>query len=221
MNQQPTTTDKQRVLKGDFLFACSMFIVGCIFLTGLIAAPFWDFAQTQKIISANSTSTAFVVATQQAHVTATAAAHAMEQTKYEFIDYFDDNTNHWMEGSSNDEYAADETKVAGGVYAWDIYQVRKPFISWENFLEAKKVEDFDVYVDSRIKATKGTISDVCSGFIFRTASADWEQGAYVFSACNNSYFNVKYYKHGEWDAISGKTYSNAIQIDDLPGWLRK
>jgi hypothetical protein len=76
------------------------------------------------------------------------------------------------------------------------------------------MEDFDVYVDTKIKTADGIPMDACSGFIFRTASLDWEAGTYTFSVCNDSYFDVDYYEQGEWDVISDWTYSESIRVEE-------
>jgi hypothetical protein len=212
MTQQPAPNDRQKVLKGDFLFACSMLIACCVFVTSLIALPLWEFEQSQQIISANSTATAFAFATQRANATATIIAQATEQAQYKYIDPFNDNTENWLTEFSDDEYMNGSLAINGGIYAWNIQEVKQPFIYWSNFHQGSRFEDFDVYVDSKI--TAGAPGDACSGFVFRTASFDWEEGAYLFSVCNDSYFDVDYYEQGEWDVIADWTYSAAIRNDD-------
>jgi hypothetical protein len=76
------------------------------------------------------------------------------------------------------------------------------------------MEDFDVYVDTKIKTADEIPMDACSGFLFRMTSLDWEAGTYTFSVCNDSYFDVDYYEQGEWDVISDWTHSESIRVDD-------
>jgi len=215
MDQQPAVKDRQKILKGDFLFACSMLAICCIFITGLIAVPFWDYDQKQKGISANTTSTAYAVATKQSLATATAVAHATEQAQYKFIDHFKDNMTYWMTESINDEFAHRSIFVTGGFYRWRMSEVKQPFLYWANFPEDSWMNDFDVYVDSKINTEDDTSNDNCSGFIFRQGLyADWQKGAYTFSVCNNSYFDVYYVEQGEWEPILDGTYSNAIHNNE-------
>jgi hypothetical protein len=214
MDQQPAPKSQQKVLRGDFVFACSMLLVCCVFAAGLISVPFWEFKQRQKLISAQVTSTAFAMETQQANITATAVAHWTEQAQYSFIDPFDDNHEYWLTESGNDEFAKYTLRIIGGIYRWDMYEVKQPFLYWSNVRRRNWVEDFDMYVDSKINPADGTPGEVCTGFVFRTASWDWEDGAYTFSVCNDSYFDVDYYSNGEWDVIADWTYSDAIQAGD-------
>ena len=43
---------------------------------------------------------------------------------------------------------------------------------------------------------------------------DWEEGAYTFSVCNDSYFGVSYYEQGEWEPMSGYMYSDVVRHGD-------
>ena len=179
-----------------------------------MAIPFWEFEQRQQMVSSNSTSTALAVATQQAKPTATVIAHATEQAQYAFVDPFTKNTEYWHTGSNNDEYSKSFTSINGGMYRWDIREVKQTFLDWAPYRMGNWMEDFDVYVDTKIKAANGLPSDICSGFVFRAASLDWEEGIYTFSVCNDSYFSVDYYEQDDWHEISGWMYSDVIQADD-------
>ena len=212
MTQQPAPDDRKRILKGDFLFACSMLIACCLFVTVLIRVPFWEFEQIQRIVSINSTSTAFAVATQQVYSTATAVAHKAEQTQYKYTDPFTENTEGWLTERANDEYMNGSLAINGGIYAWNIQEVKQPFVYWANFHQGSNFKDFDVYVDSKIMT--GAPGEACSGFVFRAGSFDWESGAYTFSVCNDSYFDIHYYEQGDWEAISDLIYSDAILRDE-------
>lgn len=217
MTQPPTSTDRKRVLRKDFWFTCSMMLVVCIFVSALIAMPIWEGNERQSILSANATGTAGVEGTQQAHVTTTAVARITEQAQFNLIDTFDNNDEHWGTDSIDDEYMTGTVSIKEGMYLWNIGEVKQPFIHWENARRGYWFKDYDVYVDSKVAIADGTKSDVCSGFVFRIASFDWERGAYTFSVCNDSYFNVEFYQRGEWENISDWTYSDAIQNY---GWNR-
>lgn len=212
MNQEPAAQEKQKVLKKDCLFAGSLFMVLGVFVCGLIAAPFWEYDQTQKIISTNVKATTFAVATQRANSTATAVAHATEQLEYSVIDTFDNNIRGWRTENINDEYQVASIAISTGIYEWDIQQVKLPFSYSAVFPGRRSIEDFDAYVDFKISG--GSPDSVCSGFVFRMASPDWEQGAYTLAVCNGSYFYTYHYQQGEWDAVSDLTYTDAFHKND-------
>ena len=129
------------------------------------------------------------------------------------VDDFSDNDEHWPIETVEDEYMDGSLAVKDGLYVWDIQKVKQPFVYWANFRSGYGVaEEFDLYVDSKI-ASVGS-GEVCSGFVFRTASLDWEEGGYTFAVCNNSYFDINYYEKGEWTAISDFTSSTSIRSDD-------
>lgn len=214
MTQPSTPTDNRRVLRGDILFTCSMLFACCIFISALIAAPLWEFELRQQIISSNTTSTALAVNTQQAKSTLTVVAHTTEQAQYAFVDPFSTNTEYWRTGSTNDEYSNSFSSINGGVYRWDIREVKQTFLDWAPYRMGNWMEDFDVYVDTKIKAKDSLPSDICSGFVFRAVSLDWEEGIYTFSVCNDSYFSVDYYDRNGWDIISDWMNSDAIQPND-------
>ena len=200
MTQQTARTDKSKVWRGDILFTCSMLFACCILFTGMMTAPFWEFAERQQILSANAT--------------ATGIAHATEQADYAFIDPFNTNTEYWRSTAPDREYANGSISIRGGIYMWEFREVKQPFLDWAPYRMGNWMEDFDVYVDTKIKTADGIPMEACSGFIFRTASLDWESGTYTFSVCNDSYFDVDYYEQGEWDVISDWTYSESIRVEE-------
>lgn len=212
MDQPPVTKDRQNVLRGDVLFACSMVVVYCGFITALIALPFWDSKQTQQIISAESTSTAMAVSTQQVQTTATVLAHTTEQAQYKFMDTFDEKTIYWDTESINDEYMRGSVSINTGLYVWNAYDVKQTFVHWESFHGGYSFDDFDVYIDTKI--FNEVPGGACSGFVFRTASVDWEEGAYTFSVCSDSYFDIDYYEQGTWETILDQVSSSAAKSND-------
>jgi Domain of Unknown Function (DUF1080) len=212
MEQELATEDKKPFFKNDRLPVCSMLAFYSICILGLVSAAFWGLNRRMATLSANSTSTALAIATQQANATATVIAHSTEQAQYEFIDTFDDNSAHWLKELVTDEYMTGTINISGGVYMWNIREVKQPFLYWAKFHRGSWVKDFDIYVDSKV--TKGELGDACTGFVFRAPSSDWEKGAYIFFVCNNSYYEVYYYEQGKWETIQEKTYSDAIQNTD-------
>jgi len=206
MNQETSREDKSSFFRNDRKLVCSMFIFYGLCILGLVAATTWGLDRRSKAISANATATAFAA-------TATTIAHITEQAQYNFVDPFDNNREQWETDSINDEYMSGSVSIKQGVYVWEIQKVKQTFIRWEDFPAARWVGDFDVYVDSRIKAADGTTGGACTGFVFRESPSNWEGGAYVFSVCN-SYFYVDYYGNGKWEDISGSIRSRAILNSD-------
>jgi hypothetical protein len=212
MGEQQQAENKKQFLRNDSLLVCSMLAVYGVCILGLIGATLWGLDCRSRRISADATSTARAVATQNANATATMVARPTEQAEYGFVDLFDDNSGDWFEESVNDEFMVGSIAIEDGLYAWNIREVKQTFVYWADFRGGKPVEDFDVYVD--FKVDDASPDNVCGGFVFRMASAGWEQGAYIFSVCNNSYFSVNYYKQGKWTIISDWRYSNVIQSSD-------
>lgn len=202
MNQQ-TPLAQQNLLKKDLLFACSLLVVVCIFVTALIVVPFWGAKRDQQRISAEATSTAFAVATQQVNATVTAVAHATEQAQYKFINQFDVNNYMWRQGPEDQEYWSGDIAVEGGVYVWDVQEVKDTFVSWADYSLSESIEDFDVYIDTKV--VNGNPGKVCSGLIFRKAPSvsGRDDYYYYFSLCNNSVAYIGYYSDKEgWETIN-------------------
>jgi len=207
MKQDAPIEEKKSFLQNDHKLVCSMLVVYGLCIFGLVTATIWGLDRRNKKISADATSTANAIATQRANVTATVVAHSTEQAQYEFIDPFKDNSQFWFTDSVDDEYMKGSTAIQDGVYIWEVQKVKQTFVYWAHFRKGSQFKDFDVYVDSKI------VEDACSGFAFRAASREWDDGTYTFSVCNNSYFSVRYTRE-EWEDISGWLYSNAIQNND-------
>jgi len=212
MDQVIPIEDKKSFLKNDRLLVCSMLGFYAFCILGLVGAAIWGLDRRSKGIAANATATAAVVATERAAVTATAIAHRTEQAQYSIVEPFSDNRRDWMVTSINDEYAIGSLAINGGLYAWNMHEVKKPFFNWADCPVGGWLNDFDTYVD--VKVTDGSPDNICTGFLFRMASSDWEEGTYIFSVCNDSYYYVSYYEHEDWDIIQDWTYSPAIQNFD-------
>jgi hypothetical protein len=212
MTQQPTTKNQKSFLQDDRKLVCSLLVAYSLCICGAIAAVFWGLNRRQLTLAANATSTADAVATQQANATATLVARGTEQAQFKVVDDFNDNNRNWLTETVRDEFMDGSLRIYNGAYVWDIQKLKQPFIYWANLRGVYGAEDFDVYVDSKI--TPAESGEVCSGFVFRTASSDWEEGGYTFSVCNNSYFDVSYYEKGEWTAISDLIYSTSSLRED-------
>lgn len=207
---QSNPEDKKVLFKNDRMLVCGMFAFYGICILSLIIATFLWLDRRAKAISANTTSTAVVVATEQANAAATSAAHATELAKYDFIDHFDNNNNRiWLTGPQNDDYWVGKITIEGGVYLWEVLEVKKTFIEWAEFPRVQTPKDFDVYVDTKFLESKS--KQVCSGIIFRKSIYGWKYGEYLFTICNNSFFYVSYQDEKGWQNISKWQYDSKIQ----------
>lgn len=204
MDEVKPVEDKNSVLRDDRKLVCSMLVVYGLCILGLVAGAAWGLDRRGKKISADATSTAFAHATQQAKAAATAVAHITEQAQYELIDHFNDS-RYWEEGENDDEYSVDEKKVANGVYVWEIYQVKKPFVTWDDLDHIEtSFPNYDVYVDTRI--VKGEPGEICSGLIFGESAYGFDGGVFVFVICNDSSYYLSHHskKDGWQDVVRGR-----------------
>jgi hypothetical protein len=211
MEQQSTAKDKSEVWRRDCLLASSMFLICCMFLFGLIAVPIWFSNQSQQIISANATSTAYVIATQQTYGTATAVARLTEQDGYEYVERFNRPSGYWFVGLY-EPFGEAQISINDGVYLWDVIDSENSTLSAE-FYKKNKIKDFDLYMDSKI-VKSSTRNAVCSGFFFRKPSINWSNGVYVFTICNDAHFRVDYYDKDQWQTITFSEHENAIRPHD-------
>lgn len=212
MTQQLTSQDQKSFLKNDRKLVCSMLVVYSLCILGLVAATFWGLNRRQLTLSANATSTAYAVATQQANLTATAAAKLAEQDQYEYIERFEKTSTHWFIGAYDSQYGDADVAIKNGVYVWNI-KTPKDYTYGTDFYRGSGIKDFDVYMDAKFVEDPG-LGLVCNGFVFRKSSLGWEDGAYVFSVCNDSHYEIYYYQTGEWDIISISEYNSVIQTRD-------
>jgi len=205
MNDQDNVETKKGFLQNDKLLVCSMLAFYGICILGLIGGTFVWLGKKNDIISANATSTAFAVATQQAISTTTAVVRATEQAQFGFIERFDSNKNRWLVGQDDDYYSKSNIEIANGVYTWDIEEVKNTFISWSDFPFNNDMSNFHVYVDTKLP--RGKPGTVCSGFLFRVVEADLDKGGYYFVLCNNSSISIDYYKKTDgWKNITTQYY---------------
>jgi hypothetical protein len=209
MDEVKPVDERNSFLRNDRLLTCSMLVVYGLCILGLVAGTIWGLDRRSKKISADATSTAFAYATQQAKATATAAARSTAQAQYSFIEPFDNNSRGWFVKTVNDDLIAGSIAIDGGLYVWNIGEVKQPFTYWVDFPLGNSFKDFDTYVDFKIIDTAP--EGVCAGFLFRMASSDWEQGTYTFCVCHNSRFYVSYYKQGKWEMISDWEHSDSIR----------
>jgi hypothetical protein len=210
MDTQAVNENKKSFWQNDKLLVCSMLSFYGLCIVGLIAGTFVWLGQRSREESANATSTAQAVATQQANATATAIVRATEQAKFGFIEKFDSNNQNWLVGKQNDEYAKSHIQVKDGMYIWDVEEVKKTFIYWADFPFKNNMKNFHAYVDTKLIANNP--GDVCSGFLFRVAEEDWDKGGYYFSLCNDSTVSISYHTQKDgWENITrlfGLGYAN-------------
>src|SRR5512138_1819578 len=214
------------------LLVCGVLALCGVCALGLVAVTVWGWELRSWAIATDPAPTALAVATQQTQAnataityttqqtqsTATASARRTEQAQYQLVDRFDNNHEDWLVSIIDNEDMAGSVKIIGGTLLWDIQKVKQPFVDSINFHYMDNMErfnDFDVYVDSEIVSKQP--GDACSGFVFREDTYDWEQGAYIFSVCNDSTFNVYYYKEGDWESILRHAHSKSIRNS---GWNR-
>src|SRR5258706_3649640 len=143
MDEQPITNARKSFLQNDRMLVCSMLIFYGLCFFGAIAAVFWGLNRREQTISTNATSTAGVIATQQANATGTAIVRATEQANYGFIDRFDKNNNFWLTGPQNNDYWVGKATIKDGTYLWDVINVKKTFIYWSDFYRNQTTKDFD------------------------------------------------------------------------------
>jgi len=194
MENKDMSEDKKGFFQNDLRLVCSLLAVYGICIFGLIATTFWGFNNLRETISANATSTAFALATQQTNATATAVVRSTEQAQYELVDRFNSNVNNWETGYRDNEYWKGNMLIEEGVYLWDVQETKKTFISRASFYTndylKDNVKDFDAYVDTKVLDAKD--GDVCSGFIFRKSPDGFDAGGYYFALCNDSYVNISF-----------------------------
>jgi len=211
MEIQPTE-QKKSFLQNDRLLVCSMLAIYGICFLGVVGTVFWGLNRRNQTISTNATATAAIIATEQAKVTATAVARTAEQEKYEYIERFDRITGDWFVGMYERKYGNARITIRDGVYIWNIID-SKSYTQATDFYKDSQIKDFDIYVDSKFVGDS-KLGAVCSGFFFRKTDIQWEDGAYIFTICNDSRFEVQYYGKDGWHPITVSGYISVINRSD-------
>jgi len=215
MGAHPQAENKKQFLRNDSLLVCSMLAIYGVCILGLIGAALWGLDRRNRRVSADATSTAFALATQQVYASATAVARSTEQAQYEFIDRFETSSAvQWSAGVQDSEYWSGYRYIRNGVYDWGVEEVKKNFISWADFDQIHiSSPDFDMYVDTKVE--EGGIGEVCSGLMFRMSPQGWNGWGYLFKVCNDGFFAVNFDDQKEgWQAVSGRRYSPFIYPSD-------
>ncbi len=207
-----STTGKKGFFQNDRLLVCSMLAFYGICIFGCIAAAFWGLNRTNQMITTNTTSTASANATQQAMGTATALAQLAEQDKYEYIERFDKVTSNWYVGSYEKKYGDLRLIIENGVYIWDVTDT-KGFTQSTPFYQGNKIKDFDIYVDLKF-IEDYNVGAACSGFFFRRPTNDLNDGHYTFTVCDDSRFEIYFYKENRWENIAFIEHENSIRPFD-------
>ena len=210
--ENTTTENKKSFFKNDRLLVCGMLTFYGVCIIGAIAATFWGLNRRSQTVSANATSTAAVIATQQAALTSTAIVRISEQDKYEYIERFDKVTGDWFVGSYEKQYGDLRMTIKDGVYIWDITDA-KGFTQSTDFAMGKKVRDFNVYVDLKFVEDYNT-GAACSGLFFRKPTNDLNDGHYTFAICDDSRFEIYFYRENRWQNLAFIEHENSIQPSD-------
>jgi hypothetical protein len=211
--ENTTTANRKGFLQNDRRLVCGMLVFYGLCCIGLFGGGFWWLNQRSQTLLANATSTAMAAATQQANATATVIVHTTEQAQFEYVDHFEDNSGRWrIEKFKNSSRWDGSLEIKEGVYAWQVDQVKRPFIHQVNYFREYPVEDFDAYLDTRFPEEES--GDVCGGLAFHKSFKGWEQGAYIFVICNDSTFLVAYYGKGAWETMTDRSFSAAVLPSD-------
>jgi len=210
METQSTT--KKSFLQNDRLLVCSMLVFYGLCIIGLFAFTIWGLNRRERTIAANATSTASILSTQQAQVANTVIARLAQQDKYEYIERFDRPTSDWYVGSYEKKYGDLRLIIKNDVYIWDVTDT-KGFTQSTPFYKGNQIKDFDIYVDLKFKKDYN-VGAACSGFIFRRLTNDLNDGHYTFTICDDSRFEIYFYKENRWENIAFIERENSIQPFD-------
>lgn len=201
METQPALS-KKIFLQNDKLLVFSLLFIYGLCMAGIVGAGFLGFRWGERVDSI-----------KQAQATATAHAYFEEQDTFEYIERFDKISGDWFVGEDKGSYGDVVASIDDGVYVW---KVNDPmgYIQGEDFYrKTTALKDYDVYVDIRFAETPRT-ENTCSGLAFRKSIAGWDGGAYVFSICDDGYYQIEYIEHDTWETIQSPNYSEAIHVDD-------
>jgi len=214
VTEQNGTDENKKVIRKDTWLACSMLVVYLICCILFVSGSFIWVRADKNAANTNATATEAAAATQQAYVMSTAVAHVTEQAEYEVLDRFDDNSGRWYTGTESGDYGDYSAYIINGTYTWSISDA-KGYTQGSDYFKGNNFKDFDAYMD--VKFGENTEGSACSGLVFRKSTMGWEDGAYLFSICNDSHYEVYYYQLEEWDEI---TTSWAQEVIASVDWNR-
>lgn len=208
-NEFDKTSDPR---KKDLKFVLIMLAIYTVCCVVFVSGSFLWIREDRNTRQEHAVATQGAISTQQAFVTSTAMAHSTEQAQYEFIDRFDDNSGRWYQGKATGDYGDYSAYITDGVYVWSISDTGG-YIQGDDYYKGNNFKNFDLYVD--IKFDEDTeAGTACSGLVFRKSTLGWEDGAYIFSICNDSHYEVYYYQIGDWDSLTTSWARNTIVSGD-------
>lgn len=65
-----------------------------------------------------------------------------------------------------------------------------------------------------MKFVDGPLGDVCGGLVFRKSTKGWDNGAFIFTICNDSSFKVEYHGENGWEYVSNWEDNDVIRRSD-------
>jgi len=204
--------ENKKIIRKDTWFVCSMLVIYAICFILVIGGSYIWIRDDRNATYAHATATEGAIATQQANATATAVAHSTEQAQFEIIDRFDNNSGRWYTGNASGDYGDFSAYIINGLYTWSITNV-KGYTQGDDFHKGNNFKNFDTYLDIKFddKMEAGT---TCSGLVFRKSSLGWEDGAYVYSICNDAHYGIFYYQTGDWETINVSLPQSSINPTD-------
>jgi hypothetical protein len=211
MEIEPSVENKPIPSSNKFFIICSILAIYSICMVVACAGIAWGLENESQAMSANATSTAFAIATQQKNVANTTNAHATAQSQFEFIEPFDEISGRWYVGPVK-QYGDVEYSIKNGVYIWDVHKAGdRPFSA--DFYKDYNIKDFDTYVDIKFIKSQSK-AFVCAGLAYRKDLNDWQIGTFLFTICNDAHFRVHYLSETGWKTITNSDVTNTIITAD-------
>ena len=207
-NEAEKTSNPRRKDLRILIVMLAVYMLCCVIF---VAGSFLWVRADKNAANANATATGAAAATQQAYATSTVIAHVTEQAEYEIVDRFDDNSGRWYTGTESGDYGDFSAYIINGTYTWNISNA-KGYTQGSDYFKGNNFKDFDAYMD--VKFGENAEGSTCSGLVFRKSTMGWEDGAYLFSICNDSHYEVYYYQLGEWDEITTSWVRDVIAPAD-------
>ena len=200
MNNQIEIDEKSKTRRKDLRFTGIVLIIYtiCCILFGVWT--FLSFREDRELQKANATATEAAFATLEAKITTTAISRNADHDQFEFIEPFDAASARWYVGRYDSRSAIANISIKDGVYIWDISDNKGNTLGTDFYLDYK-LRNFDVYIDTKF-VNSPTNGVVCSGLSFRRPSENWDDGGYIFTACNNSDYHVFYFGKNGWRTIA-------------------